>query len=302
MHRLPPLNALRAFEAAARTGSFAQAGQELGVTAAAVSQQVRNLEDWIGKRLFLRSGNRIVLSDAGRAAYPGIEQAFSDIAAVSAALGEGRPRARLVVSVLPALSERWLMPALAAWRQGPGAETVLDLRVELDPVAFAKDRIDLRVTYGATLYPEYRAEPLWRDRAIAVASPGFAARWLPDPGRIGDLADAGFIHSHWGSDSATEPSWANFMVAARIARLPDPMRGLHVDLTGLAIAAAEAGLGLALAPAGLVAPAIAAGRLVQALPQDMPLAQPYAMILPHALARRTELAGLMAHLARAATA
>ena len=130
--------------------------------------------------------------------------------------------------------------AIEERRQGPGAETVLDLRVELDPVAFAKDRIDLRVTYGATLYPEYRAEPLWRDRAIAVASPGFAARWLPDPGRIGDLPDAGFIHSHWGSDSATEPSWANFMVAARIARLPDPMRGLHVDLTGLAIAAAEA--------------------------------------------------------------
>lgn len=296
MHRLPPLNALRAFEAAARSGSFVEAGRELGVTAAAVSQQVRYLEDWFGKRLFHRSGNRITLSDAGRAAYPGIEQAFSDIAAVSAALGESRPRARIVLSVLPALSERWLMAALAGWRQGPGAETVIDLRVELDPVSFARDRIDLRVTYGAALYPEYLAEPLWQDHAIAVATPAFVERWLADPEQIADLPDAVFIHTHWGGDSATEPSWANFMAATRVARFPDPARGLHMDLTSLAIAAAEAGLGLALAPAGLAAPAITAGRLVRALPWPMPLAQPYVLIRPHALARRAELTALMAHL------
>ena len=300
MHRLPPLNALRAFEVAARTGSFAQAGAELGVTAAAVSQQVKHLEGWLGKTLFLRSGNRIILSDAGRAAYPGIEQAFSDLAGLTAALSESRPKARLVVSVLPVLSERWLIGALAGWKAGPGADTVLDLRVELDPVAFAKDRIDLRLTYGAVPYPDYLVQPLWRDRTIAVATAGFVARWLPHPLAISDLPEAGFIHTHWGTDSATEPTWANFLAAARIARLPDPTRGLHMELTSLAIAAAEAGLGMALAPEGLVGDALAAGRLVRALPQALALAHPYTMVLPHAHARRPSLRGLMDHLAQAA--
>jgi LysR family glycine cleavage system transcriptional activator len=105
MPMLPPLNALRAFEVAARTGSFVLAGAEMGVTSAAISQQVRVLEDHLGKKLFLRQGNRILLTDAGRAIYPRIEVALGDLASVTDEVRSGPQRARLVVSVLPSVAE-----------------------------------------------------------------------------------------------------------------------------------------------------------------------------------------------------
>ncbi|TGT34904.1 LysR family transcriptional regulator, partial [Mesorhizobium sp. M8A.F.Ca.ET.167.01.1.1] len=82
MEKLPPLNAVRAFEVAARAGSFTLAATELGVSSAAVSQQIRNLEDWFGKQLFVRNGNRIALTDAGHAIYPQTARALGEIAAV----------------------------------------------------------------------------------------------------------------------------------------------------------------------------------------------------------------------------
>jgi DNA-binding transcriptional LysR family regulator len=112
LKNLPPLNALRAFEVAARTGSFVQAGVELGVTAAAVSLQVKTLEEHLDKRLFQREGNRIVLTDAGRELYPRLGQALSEIAELAADLRGGQDRKRLVVSVLPSLADLWLVPKL----------------------------------------------------------------------------------------------------------------------------------------------------------------------------------------------
>lgn len=164
MKDLPPLNALRAFEVAARTGSFVQAGVELGVTAAAVSLQVKALEGYLEKRLFQREGNRIVLTDAGREFYPRLGQALSDIAELAADLRGGHDRKRLVVSVLPSLADLWLIPKLRGF-DGPLA---LDLRVEEDPVVLPRSGVDLRITYGAHFYPDYRVETLGRDKIIAL--------------------------------------------------------------------------------------------------------------------------------------
>ena len=162
-----PLNALRAFEVAARTGSFVSAGLELGVSAAAVSQQVKALEIRIGKTLFLRKGNRITLTEAGRALYPRLEVVFRDLVTMTRELQEGNHPARVVVSALPSLAEGWLTPALASYPQFEEIE----LRVQDDPVDFARDGVDLRVTYGGHYYPDHHVETLFRDHLIAVASP-----------------------------------------------------------------------------------------------------------------------------------
>ena len=293
MPDLPPLNALRAFEVAARCGSFVLAGGELGVTAAAVSAQVRALEDNLGKQLFLRQGNRITLTDAGRALYPRLEGALTEIAAISAQVGATRSRPGLVISCLPSLAEHWLVPALRGFPAGGG----LEIRVEDDPVSLARDGADLRLAYGATLYPDHRIEPLFADSFVPVCAPDFHR-----PDGIAALPDSAFIHTDWGPAYATQPSWPAWLALARIRRLADPARGLRTGTTGLALTAARDGLGLALVPARRAAPDVAAGRLVLPDPTALPMSAPYVMVWAQARDSRRSLQALRAWLrARAGT-
>ncbi|MDI3338418.1 LysR substrate-binding domain-containing protein [Defluviimonas aestuarii] len=289
---LPPLNAMRAFEVAARTGSFVQAGVELGVTSAAVSQQVRALEQHLGKHLFLRQGNRITLTDAGRAIYPRIEQALTDLASVADELAEGRNRARLVVSVLPSVAELWLAPAMV----GFASDGKVEIRVEDDPVAFARDGVDLRITYGADYYADHVTEVLFRDRIVAVAAPGFT---MPEGG-VEALPDSAFIHTDWGPAFATQPAW-NAWFADRLSdRRPDPGAGLKVGMIAVAAALARAGLGVALVPERIAGDDIRSERLLVVEPHSLPMSRDYVMVWPSAIARRTLLRAVVAHLREAA--
>jgi len=144
-----PLNALRAFEVAARTGSFVAAGEELGVSSAAVSQQVRTPEATLKRRLFLRQGNRITLTDAGRALYPRLETVFSELVAVTRDLRSGAQPKRLTVSALPSLAELWLIPALARYH----ARHSIDVRIEEDPIDFSRP--------GASCLARRRVPKIW---------------------------------------------------------------------------------------------------------------------------------------------
>jgi LysR family glycine cleavage system transcriptional activator len=291
---LPPLNALRTFEVAARHLSFVEAGRELGVTSAAVSQQVRNLEDHVGKRLFVRQGNQLLLTDAGREIQPRLEQALTEIAALARQLREGTARPRLVLSVLPSVAEHWLAPAL----EGIASRGGLDIRVEDDPVAFARDGADIRITYGATYYGGMQIEDLYTDVIVAVAAPQVCAGR-----RLGDLDAAEFIHTHWGPTYLTQPTWANFCAHAGIDRSLDPARGTRVGQSGLALAVARAGLGVALVQRRMAAPFLASGALGLAHPAQMPMPLPYVAVLPATRGRRPDVRALVAHLkARAARA
>jgi LysR family glycine cleavage system transcriptional activator len=281
---LPPLNALRAFEVAARTGSFVLAGAELGVTAAAVSLQVKALEDHLAKRLFQRQGNRIVLTDAGREVYPRLSQALSDIAALSDDLRRGQGRKRLVISVLPSLAEHWLVPKL----RGFDVLSALELRVEEDPVQLSRAGVDLRITYGAHFYPDHRVESLGQDQIIAVAAPG---RFDGFP----DLDPGDFIHTDWGPDYASQPSWTIWATQNGFAP-PDPQAGLRVNMTGLALSAARAGLGVALVPSRMAGGDLASGRLVALAGASLPMTRDYVLVHVHAGARRSGLQALIAHL------
>jgi LysR family glycine cleavage system transcriptional activator len=287
MPDLPPLNALRAFEVAARTGSFVQAGAELGVTAAAVSAQVRALEDHFGKRMFLRQGNRITLTDAGRALYPRLESALTEIVDVTAEVRATRARPGLVISALPSLAEHWLVPAL----RGFPARVGLEIRIEDDPAPPARSGVDLRLAYGASLYPDHRIETLFSDAFVPVCAPEF-----PLAEGIAGLPDSAFIHTDWGPAYATQPSWPAWLALARIRRTADPARGLRAGTTGLALIAARDGLGVALVPSRLAAQEVTAGRLVLPDPTGLPMSAPYVMVWSRSRDSRRPLQDLCAWL------
>jgi LysR family transcriptional regulator, glycine cleavage system transcriptional activator len=265
-----PMNALRAFEVAARAGSFVQAGVELGVTAAAVSQQVKALEGRLSRQLFVRQGNRITLTDAGRALFFRVEGPFADLAAAMAEAGARPVRARLVVSVLPMLAD-WLVARLAGF-------SGLEIRVEEDPVVLARDGVDLRVTYGAHLYPDHRVEVLFRDVLVAVAAPG--------------AEGAARVHCDWGPAYGAQPGWA-----AWSGGRADPAEGWRVGSVAVALALARGGLGVALVPRRVAAADVAAGRLIVLAGPELPLGRDFVMVMSQAVRRRPALQALVARLA-----
>ena len=138
---LPPLNALRAFEAAARNGSYVAAAEELDVSPAAISQQVRHLEDFLGRKLFKRFNNRVVLTDAGQAVFAGSTGALQSISSLTEQVMSGESKSRLIISVLPSIAHRWLEPQLSGLLLSEPRLRV-DVRVEDDPVDFARHNID----------------------------------------------------------------------------------------------------------------------------------------------------------------
>ena len=275
----PSLNALRAFECAARRGSFVLAAVELGVSAAAISHQpsaisqlVRGLESDMRRQLFLRQGNRLLLTDAGREIYPALETAFREIASI-APLGEVGPRdKRLILSVLP-----WLAPwALGALADYPAS---VELRVEPDPVALTEGAADLRLSYGGALYPDHKVVPLYADQMVIVQA-------RPDP-----LADAPRITVHWGAAYASLPGWALWHAQNGLVP-PSAATGLAVNDPHLALLAVRQGQGAALVPQIVAA---AAPDLHQT-PAGFTLPWPYALVHLNARARHRPLAALVSHL------
>ena len=274
MPHLPPLTALRAFESAARLGSFTKAGGELGVSSAAIGLQVRALEEHFGKQLFLRQGNRLTLTDAGRAIQPRLDLAFSEIAALAGDLGAGGGGQRLTVSCIASLADHWLVPRLAGFAQVAD----LDLRVKDDPVELARG--GLRLTYGGFLYPDHQITELFYDQIIPVAAPG--------------LGLAALIHTNWGPCHAAAPSWQRWFAASGLGAAPEV--GLRVDQTAMALAAARAGLGAALVPAHLAQADLRAGLIARLGGPSLPMPWPYVMITPQTQKRGKLAAALLAHL------
>ncbi|CAN1490253.1 LysR Transcriptional regulator [Paracoccaceae bacterium] len=230
MRPLPSLTAIRAFETAARRGSFSLAASELGVTPAAVSLQVKSLEAELGRRLFLRQGNRILLTDAGRAIYPRLASAFKDLAEAVGPVDQAR--GRLVISVLPMLGP-WVAARLA------GHDGALEIRLADDPVSLIKGAADLRVTYGGHLYPDHRVMALGVDQMLPLGLPGTTEPRLLPP--------ESFIHMDWGPGYGSLPGWTEWF-AAHSLPAPDPGLGWRVNDPMLALALLRAGRGIALLP------------------------------------------------------
>jgi len=286
MLNLPPLNALKSFEAAARTGSYVAAAAELNVSPAAVSQQVRNLEAFFRRKLFTRLNNRVVLTDAGEAVQAGITPALEDIATLTRRVLAATGRGKLVVSVIPSLAEGWFMPALAGFAEGSALR--LDLGVEGDPVEFSSGEIDLRILYGSASYPGLRMVPLFRDEVLPVCSPAVAARLT-----LEQAPDEMLVHTSWGQDFASHPSWSEWFALAESGRRVDPAKGHRVGSSLLAIDFARRGLGIALGQRALAEDWIGRGDIVVLDPRALPLGHDYCAVFPAAKSRKAGLLPLI---------
>ena len=256
--RLPPLNALRAFEAAARHLNFSRAADELSVTPGAVSQQIQNLEDYVGAALFKRTPKGLLLTDAAQTALPALREAFDRLAEAASMLTAAVDGRRLTVSVAPSFAAKWLVPRLGKFEEAhPHVDVWVSAGMEL--VDFASGEIDIAIRYGAGRYPGLEVARLMQETVIPVAAPELlAANPLND---IDELA--GHILLHDGSPDADDscPDWTMWL-AARGIRGVDGARGPRFNQSSLVIEAAVNGRGVALAKRALAQADLDAGRLV----------------------------------------
>lgn len=299
--KLPPLNALKAFEAAARSGGYVPAARELSVSPAAVSQQVKNLERFFDKQLFVRHHNRLSLTDAGLAVFADCAPALERLAVMTQRTFEGEVRTRLVVSVLPSVASHWLSRRLAGYHALDPA-TRLDLRVEEDPVDFARHGIDIRICYGAHLYPDLANTLLVQDEVLPLCAPGLLDQGTVDPSAPEALPDTALIHTHWGPSFASHPTWTDWFARVGVHRTPVVGQGHRVAMSGLAIDLAAAGAGVALGQRILAGDDIAKGRLVAPFGQALPLGHPYCAVHAHAKAQKPAIRTLVDWAARSAGA
>jgi len=221
------LNALRAFEAAARQLSFAAAAQELNVTPSAISQQIRTLEEYLDTPLFVRSKVGITLTPQARDAYPAIREGLEQLTLGFERLRSSRHDRLVTLTAPPSLAARWLLPRIDRFRaQHPG----LDIRIDASErrADFAAEGIDIGVRYGLGGYAGLEAEKLFEEQVIPVCSPAL----LPDDGVADDrwLARTTLIHDTTSEFDPTFPTWSQWL-RARGKNEIEATRGLRMNYT-----------------------------------------------------------------------
>lgn len=264
--RLPSLNGLRAFEAAARHLSFTLAAAELNVTQTAISHQIRRLEEELGIRLFVRQNRALALTPEARDYLPGVRAAFNDLRLATDRLLRKDGDKVLTVSTLASLAAKWLLPRLTAFQEShPGIDVRITTSTSL--VDFQRDNVDAAIRYGRGQWPGLRADWLMADELFPVCSPSLLRgdKPLRQPE---DLKGYPLLHT----SNANSDDWRLWLTAAGlpadIARQP----GITFDMIFMTIQAAIDGIGVAMGRTSYVQDDIAKGRLVVpfkiALPAD----------------------------------
>jgi LysR family glycine cleavage system transcriptional activator len=260
MH-LPPINALRTFEAAARHGSFKKAAAVLHITPSAVSHQIKSLEDLLGVALFRRATRQVRLTDQGRAYLPAVREALDLLREATNRVTAKPNKAVLNISAAPSFAVGWLMPRLSAFQVAhPEIETRLSAQIET--VDFEDSDIDLAIRHTAKVEtPGLVAHRLMEEELIPVASPQLLAQQPLEA--VADLAKVQLIHSvprmgRWRS-------WLRAMGADKV----DAESGPKFDHDAMAVQAALSAMGVAIVNRGLVAKQLADGTLVAPFPHDL---------------------------------
>jgi len=281
--RLPSLNALRAFEAATRHHSFARAAEELHVTPAAVSQLVKQLEDYLGMPLF-RRGKQLAPSDAALDALPLVSEAFDQLERAVARLRSSDGRGPLVVSTPPTFAARWLVPRLDNFQE-QHPEIELRLLATRRLVDFVLEDVDVAIRFGTGDYPDLTVERLMSEIIVPVAAPALAA----DIREPADLARKPLINDEWHISRQVFPDWETWL--ASLGVVPDaPLRLRYFGDANLVLQAAVAGLGVALSWHSLVADDLARGSLVQVLDLSISSELGYHLVTPAGRAHSTKVA------------
>ena len=305
-YRLPPLGALRAFEAASRHLSFKLAAEELHVTPAAISQQIKTLEAYLGVSLFRRLTRALELTPQGEAMLPKLREGFE---CLTAAVETSRKddEGVLTVSAPPSFAARWLLPRLPRF-----AELHPEVKLRLASGSAAVDRrgeakmlaahasdpresdCSLAIRYGLGNYPGFVVEPIFAPSWLPVCSPHLPTSEKPlhEPA---DLRHHVLIHDETIDDEERQPSWQEWLQGAGGGGV-DATRGLRFSNAVLTIEAALAGQGVALALLPLVAADIAAGRLIVPFQYAVPSPYAYFMLIHRASVGRRSVAAFRAWL------
>jgi LysR family glycine cleavage system transcriptional activator len=248
---MPPLNTLRVFEAAARHESFAKAAEELGVTPAAVSHQIKTLEEWLGATLFVRHAQGLYLTDPGRAAIPALAAAFDALGSAVQELRVAVPGAKINIAALPSVAQLWLAPRLPSLRVAfPNMRPSL-YAVE-EPPDFRREPFDLGIFFTRGTPRRAQSFKICDDLIFPVCTPAIAAT-LHSPSDLGShplLWDTSWIND-----------WACWLSAAHVTSIV-PNQGPAFSLYSLAVEAALDGAGVLMAHQALIVGPLTAGKLV----------------------------------------
>jgi LysR family transcriptional regulator, glycine cleavage system transcriptional activator len=279
--RLPPLNALRTFEAAARHLSFTKAADELFVTQAAVSHQIRALEEHLGAPLFRRMNRALILTDQGQVLLPAVRDAFDRLRAGVRRVEDLCSGGALTISTTPSFAASWLAGRLGRF-QALHPEIELQLSATSRLVDFAREGIDCGIRYGDGNWPGLISQRLFETTLLPVCSPSLLDGAHPLR-RPADLAQHTLLHALDGVDD-----WRLWLHAAGVAGI-DPTRGPKFDTIPLVLQAAINGAGVGIGRRQLVAAELAAGRLVAPFDLELPDAYAYYFVAPEVTADQPKL-------------
>ena len=299
IYRLPPLNALRVFEAAARHLSFKDAANELSITQAAVSHQVKSLEDYLGVEWFRRSGRGVQLTEAARAALPRLRDGFDALAAAVEQIRERGGETDLAITAPPVFTARWLMPRLADFsRRNPKIEVrvvsssrmvdagALDSVIMAGTLDLRDDLSGVEIHLGLGDYPGYRSDRLFGVTMVVVASPALGG----DLKKPEDLARQVLLHDDAMDLVAHGNAWQKWLEAAGVGDRIDAAHGPHFSTNILSLEAASQKLGIALALRPLVNDDIASGRLIAPFDIEVKPIGSYYLVCPEVIAERPAVA------------
>ncbi len=277
--RLPPLTALRAFEAAARRLSLARAAEELYVTPAAISHQIKSLEEWLGVRLFQRHNGMLRLTPPGQAYFSGVAEGLDRLWQVTEQLSVRDARVTLSVVVPPSIASQWLIPRLHRYQE---RHPDIDVRLTVltPPIDFSQHMMDIGIGFGWEVAPDLERWPWLTYDIIAVASPGLLVNG-PPLSALENLAHYPLIH-----DDALKIhdriDWRSFLETFGVTSV-DTSRGPRFSHATHAYQTAIEGRGIVLAKSALVSLDIAAGRLVKVFDLSVPSEYTYQIICSEAL-------------------
>ena len=284
---LPPLNPLRAFEAAGRHQSLTKAARELHVTVAAVSHQVRGLENYLGVKLFRRVGNALLLTDAGQACLPGLSEGFDRLADAIDRLQEHDARGPLHVSVAPAFASKWLVPRLERFHK---AHPDIDVRMSasLETVDLDREGFDAAIRLGRGSYAGLDVHELFAESVVPMCAPKLIEA-PPHPLRtLADLRHHVLLHDDSLSFERAAPDWPMWMKAADVKDV-DASRGPHFSHPDHAMQAAMDGAGVVLGWRTLASADLAAGRLVIPFDVTLPMQLAFFFLCPQVAAERPKI-------------
>jgi len=286
-----PLNALRVFEAVATRLNFGDAAEALNVTPAAVSQQIKSLEEYLQTPLFRRNGRTVQLTPDGEQLLPGVRRGLDELEAALQGLRQGRRSGALNVTTISSFLQKWLMPRLAdLHEQHPDVE--LRLHTSADMVDFARSDFHVGIRLGAGDYEGLVTEKLMSEWLVAVASPAVIAKHgvLPDDA---DLSRYPLLHG-------TESEWSDWF--SRDGRPDRRPRGAFIDDSAARLTAVNEGLGFAIMRWTLVADELQTGRVVLASRRVIPYRFAYYFVCPESYAELPKVAALRQWLRKQASA